>query len=97
MVSVEVESLDGSCIVSISDKGAGIPKEYINRLGREKITFKGGSGRGTGLTHAMEFIEANRGEIKILSEVGVGSKISITLPRFKDEEPTKVVLNCDKL
>ncbi|MCB0413374.1 MAG: HAMP domain-containing histidine kinase [Bdellovibrionales bacterium] len=97
VISVEVESSNSSCLVTISDSGMGIPKEYIGRLGKEKITFKGGSGRGLGLPHAVDFVEENSGKLVIKSEIGVGTKVTITLPRFKEDESNLENINYESL
>ncbi len=91
-VSVDVCSSSNFNLVTITDKGAGIPNKYINRLGREKITFKGESGRGTGLTHAFEFVNKSKGQIDIESELGGGTKVSISLPQTLDETREQVIL-----
>ena len=74
------------CIVEIRDKGAGIPKEYLGRLGKESITFKGKNGRGVGLLHAAKTVEGFGGSIKIRSGVGDGTEVVISLQRHKSLE-----------
>jgi len=83
-VTVSCQDVRSICEIKISDKGAGIPPEYLKRLGNEQITFKGKQGRGLGLLHARKFLAMWDGELKISSEVGVGTDITICLPLFVD-------------
>ena len=88
-----------NCFIQIKDQGSGIPSGYLNRLGRERISFKGEQGRGTGLTHAFKFIESSSGKISIESKVGRGTNIQVSLPRFiedrkvSDEKETVQIVN----
>lgn len=70
----------------ISDNGAGIPKEILSRLGEKGYTYgkKGPqSGSGLGVFHAKETVLGAGGNFKIISNVGKGTEITITLPRTK--------------
>lgn len=83
---VDVElSIDGQmCVIKISDQGAGIPSDYIDKLGSAAISFKGTGPRGLGLTHAFKYIQLCGGSIKIESKVGVGTWVKIQLPHYSE-------------
>ncbi|MCB9085239.1 MAG: HAMP domain-containing histidine kinase [Bdellovibrionaceae bacterium] len=81
-IEVSCQDLDSNISVSIADTGSGIPPEYLNRLGREQITFKGSEGRGVGLLHAFRTVESWGGRIKIDSAPGKGTVVAIFLPKF---------------
>lgn len=75
----------GSVEISIQDTGVGIKPENIAKLFRTDTFFTtyGTShekGSGLGLVLCQEFIIRNKGEIKVKSEVGIGSTFIITLP-----------------
>jgi len=84
---------DSNCVIEISDQGAGIPAEYLNRLGKEQITFKGQRGRGIGLMHAFQTIKSWKGSVNISSNVGIGSKVQILLPRYEGNAKTSKMPN----
>lgn len=79
LVEVALSKCDQGCSITIKDFGCGIPPEYLKELGRKQITFKGSSGRGLGLVHAVQRIESWGGTVEIQSEVGVGSRVTIRL------------------
>ncbi len=68
--------------VSISDNGAGIPKENIDKVLDPFFTTKAvGRGTGQGLSIAHQVItKVHHGSISVVSEVGVGTTFTITLP-----------------
>lgn len=70
--------------VLVSDDGQGIPEEVLMKLGKERVTHgKEGteSGLGIGVLHAQSVVEAMGGKLSIQSRVGMGTIVTITLPR----------------
>lgn len=72
--------------VSVEDTGEGIPSEVIDRIfdrfyrvdkSRERETGH----TGLGLAIAKEFIQAHGGRITVESNLGVGTKFTVWLPR----------------
>lgn len=78
-------------IVSFEDTGCGIAPENINKIFEPFYTTKPvGQGTGLGMSIAYRVIEAHNGKINVASEVGKGTKITITLPiNHKIEEDSK--------
>jgi two-component system, sporulation sensor kinase E len=66
-------------IVSIIDRGLGIPEDKIKRLGQPFYTTKE-RGTGLGLMVSYKIIEEHRGIVEVESEVGNGTTFHITLP-----------------
>jgi len=67
--------------ISISDTGAGIPPENLKRIFEPFFTTKDvGKGTGLGLSMAYDIIKKHLGQIDVISEVGSGTKFTITLP-----------------
>jgi signal transduction histidine kinase len=67
--------------VKISDTGAGIPAENVERIFEPFFTTKAdGKGVGLGLSVAYGIIRQHQGEIHIQSKVGEGTEFTIQLP-----------------
>jgi NtrC-family two-component system sensor histidine kinase KinB len=66
---------------TVKDTGQGIAHEYKEKIFDRYFRVPGSQKEGTGLGLAIskEFIEAQGGEIKIESEIGVGSTFTVTL------------------
>ncbi len=68
--------------ITISDTGEGIHKENINNIFEAFFTTKKEEkGTGLGLAIVKNLIEQSDGFIKVQSEVGIGTSISIFLPK----------------
>jgi len=88
---------DGNNVmISVEDSGVGISKENLEKLFKEhKDTSTPGleqeKGSGLGLMLCKEFVQINKGEIKVESEVNAGTKIVFSLPRaLKKVEAEKI-------
>jgi len=66
--------------VIIADNGCGIPEENIKKLFDLFYTTKGSQGTGVGLSMAYRIIKDHNGDINVDSEVGKGTKFTISLP-----------------
>ncbi|HVM93544.1 MAG TPA: ATP-binding protein [Terriglobales bacterium] len=68
-------------VLTVRDDGSGIPPEILPKIFEPFVTTKE-TGRGTGLGLAVSrgIIERHSGQIKIDSEVGKGTTVTITLP-----------------
>jgi signal transduction histidine kinase len=71
--------------ISVSDNGAGIPAEYIDKIfekfvqvERKKVQLR--TGAGLGLTFCKMVVEAHGGKIRVESELNKGSSFILTLP-----------------
>ena len=79
-VTVSIRGNNSFITVSIRDNGKGIPKEVLSKLGTRGLSHEK-DGTGLGIHHARETIENLGGQLQIESEVGVGTSITITIPR----------------
>ncbi|MGH7906530.1 MAG: sensor histidine kinase, partial [Candidatus Binataceae bacterium] len=76
--------------VRIIDNGIGIPREHLERIFDPFFTTKPpGAGTGLGLSLCQRIILGNRGTIKLESEVGKGTTVTICLPSFEAEAEEK--------
>ena len=82
---IETKSLKDRVEVTISDSGSGIPPDRMEKIFNYYYTTKE-KGVGLGLPIAHRIIEAHEGHLKIESRVGVGTKVTVTLPVEKRNE-----------
>ena len=74
--------------IEVIDKGVGIPKEEIARLGERFFrasTAGAASGTGLGITITQELVDLHDGTLEIESDVGSGSIFRIRIPGGLDE------------
>ncbi|WP_201305918.1 hybrid sensor histidine kinase/response regulator [Roseomonas harenae] len=71
-------------VVCIADTGVGMPQEVIDRAFDPFFTTKPlGHGTGLGLSMVYGFARQSGGQVRISSEVGVGTEMRIYLPRHE--------------
>ena len=75
-------SLDNGFIrIDVSDTGAGIPEELLERIFDPFFTTKEvGKGTGLGLSVSFGIIAKHHGTISVKSTVGQGSTFTVRLP-----------------
>lgn len=79
---------DGAVEVIIEDNGSGIAPEILGRIFEPFFTTKEvGQGTGLGLSVSYGIICDHGGEIRVASEVGIGTRFEIILPIQKKESP----------
>jgi signal transduction histidine kinase len=79
ILRIETHSLKDRVSVVISDSGSGIPPDQKEKIFNYYYTTKE-KGVGLGLPIAHRIIEAHGGQLTVESKVGVGTKVTITLP-----------------
>jgi CheY-like chemotaxis protein len=71
--------------IRVTDSGPGMPPEVIARAFEPFFTTKpAGQGTGLGLSMVYGFMQQSGGAARIESEMGVGTTISLYLPRCSD-------------
>ncbi len=70
-------------VLEIEDTGKGMPPEVISKAFDPFYTTKEvGKGSGLGLSQVHGFVKQSGGNVRIVSEVGKGTKIEMYLPRY---------------
>ncbi len=89
-IDVKVSTENNFAKISITDSGVGMSKEKLSDMFQlNKTSSTTGTdnekGTGLGLIICKEFIEANKGEIEVKSELEKGSEFTICIPLTKSE------------
>lgn len=84
-IQVSATVSDGQGEIVVADTGEGIPEDLLARISRpftraERDPFKTEKGWGLGLAIARSLVELHDGELKIASEIGRGTTITVRLP-----------------
>lgn len=90
-VSVSIREEGSGLLLCVEDTGPGIPASLRRTLFQQGSTTKG-RGRGTGLSLVQEVVDAYQGEIRVESEIGVGTSFFVSFrqepqsdPKYKEE------------
>ena len=79
--------------VSVSDCGSGMTAEVVAQAFEPFFTTKGvGKGTGLGLSMIYGFVKQSGGHASIYSEVGVGTTVTLLLPRDAGNEESDAAL-----
>lgn len=84
-ITLRTESSDDSFSLTVHDKGIGMNREQQKQIFQKFYRVPTGDrhdvkGFGLGLAYVQNMVEAHGGKIDVDSELGKGSKFSITLP-----------------
>ena len=82
-IDISLARQDGRAVISITDRGCGIPEAEIPHIFDRFYRAQGSSradGTGLGLALAREISDHLGGEIRVQSQPGAGSTFSVTLP-----------------
>ena len=85
-VSVDLEENREQIIIRVSDTGIGIPEKDLpfifDRFYRvDEARARKTGGTGLGLAISQQIIQLHQGNISVTSELGMGTQVSITLPK----------------
>jgi two-component system phosphate regulon sensor histidine kinase PhoR len=81
---VGIEPVDGWAVVSVADRGVGIPAAQMPRVFergyRATNVTKRFSGSGLGLAGAHLIVAELGGTISLVSQIGIGTTVTVRLP-----------------
>ncbi|MCI3919142.1 HAMP domain-containing histidine kinase [Paenibacillus sp. TRM 82003] len=66
-------------VIVVSDNGIGMTEEQLEELGMPKYNTRS-TGTGTGLMYCYHFVHSLRGRLRIQSQPGRGTTVTITVP-----------------
>ena len=88
-VTIVAKQEDNSLLFSVQDTGMGIAPEDVERIfdrfyrtDRSRDRESGGSGLGLAITKAL--VEAHGGQIKVASQLNVGTTFTVMLPGWDE-------------
>ncbi len=87
-IALAAEERESGVTVTISDTGAGVPRDEIQRLGErfyrvDKTRSRELGGTGLGLSIVKHLMQAHGGTMVIESQLGRGTKVSLFFPSQK--------------
>jgi signal transduction histidine kinase len=83
-ITIEMKEEAENIIIIVEDNGIGMNNEIQEKVFESFFTTKEkGKGTGLGLANVVNIVEKSGGEISLQSEVGVGTKFSLILKRYK--------------
>ena len=90
-VEVTAQFLDGSLLVSVGDRGPGIPPQLMPRIFEKFFRAPNAptGGSGLGLTIAKGFIEAQGGSVTAENRPGGGVLFCLRLPQSEPAPATR--------
>lgn len=85
-VSVRADDAGDEILISVADRGTGIPEEHLDRIFErfyrvDKARSRELGGTGLGLAIGKHIAQAHGGRIEVESRVGAGSTFTIRLPK----------------
>jgi two-component system, NtrC family, sensor kinase len=80
-ITIKTYQRDHKVCIDIKDTGSGIPKENLQKIFDPFFTTKPvGQGTGLGLSVSYEIVKKHSGDLKVYSEVGKGTTLTVILP-----------------
>jgi signal transduction histidine kinase len=84
-IEMRIGTRDNEAFVDVVDHGIGVPKDDQSRIFErfhrvQSAETAGIAGAGLGLALALHAVEAHRGRIAVVSDVGYGSTFSVCIP-----------------
>lgn len=81
-------------LISVSDNGSGMTPEVAAKVFDPFFTTKGSAGTGLGLSQVFGFAKQSGGNVKIYTELGVGTTVRLYLP-VAPHAPSTAAADCE--
>lgn len=89
-ITITLEVLNNMCKISVEDTGKGIPPNILEQLGNKELSYGKDNGNGLGILSSNQLITKAGGQLRISSQVNVGTLVEIDLPISENSS------NCEK-
>lgn len=81
-ISIETEAYKKNCKIRICDNGIGMDEEVLGKIGSKGYSFgKSKENSGIGVYNAIKTIRSFGGDLKVESQPGIGTTVSIYLKK----------------
>jgi len=85
-ITIETWNENSNIAIRITDNGVGIERNHLDLIFESFFSTKPiGKGTGLGLSISHSIINEMGGKIDVVSELGVGTSFTVTLPLFKEK------------
>jgi two-component system cell cycle sensor histidine kinase PleC len=89
-VTITAEATPETLSITVADSGIGIAKSDLSRLAKpfeqvDNVMTRRQEGSGLGLAISKALVELHGGRLIIESELGLGTRVTVTLPRIAAE------------
>ncbi len=89
-LTLAAHDIDESVVIMVADTGSGMAPDVKSRIFDPFFTTKGKAGMGLGLAVSFGIIRRHEGSVKVDSEVGLGTKFMISLPKAEVTEEAHI-------
>jgi len=97
-IDVSVVDQESKALIIIKDEGAGMTedelKQIYKKFFRAQAEMSIGGGLGLGMTIVKNIVESHKGTIDIVSQRGVGTTVTVALPKSANSQP-QIKLACN--
>ncbi len=80
VLKIDSSVSDDLLYIDVTDTGVGMSREVLERIFEPFVSMSASGGTGLGMVIIKSVVEAHHGTVKVISEEGKGTKLSIILP-----------------
>lgn len=97
-IDVSVVDQESKALIIIKDEGAGMTEDELKQIYKKFFRAQAeksvGGGLGLGMTIVKNIVESHKGTIDIVSQKGVGTTVTVVLPKSASSQP-QIKLACN--
>jgi signal transduction histidine kinase len=97
-IDVSVVDQESQALIIIKDEGVGMTEDELRQIYkkffRAQTEKSVGGGLGLGMTIVKNIVESHKGTIDIVSQRGVGTTVTVALPKSANSQP-QITLACN--
>jgi signal transduction histidine kinase len=87
VVTIDVDREVGEAVVQVIDRGVGMSRGVLERLGEPFFSTRGARGSGLGVGICMQIARDHGGSLQFESELDVGTTATVRLPLLEEASP----------